>query len=417
VFSLWIGLRYLVSQRLAIIAATGVAVGVAALVVVLGVMAGFEQDLMTRIRGGLSSILVTHAFGQGIEDYRHITAQLENLPQIAACSPRIERSVMLTVREDMRQATCTVRLIGIEPEAESRAGMFENYLRQVDLDDFQKWEAIVGTEVRPGWIAKHDTVEIASLVNSQAYLPIPRFPSVSRRLFQVAGFYKSGWVRMDEEAVYVPLKAAQILLRMRQPDRVTTLGIRPAHGVTLEEAKAAVVGALAHQKDLKVETWREARKKLLTTMKLEKRMELLGILLITVVAGFNIRALMGMMVAIKKKDIGVLRALGASRRQIAGVFLTCGSIISIGGALVGIAAGCAVALHINELEALVYRYTGFRPFPSDLYYLEQGIPVKLSSGGLLASVAVLAVAMGLISTFLPALHAWKLLPVEAIQDE
>jgi lipoprotein-releasing system permease protein len=458
--------RYLLTRYLALACIISVMLGVATLIVVNSVMGGFSTKLKDRLHGLLSDVLIEAKDFGGFADPDGKMKQIWASPvgaKIEAMTPTLEIFAMIQYRwpGEARMNTRPVHLIGIEPDGRTKVGGFSEYLERqkgnpkptFDLDEEAKLRALLQNrmvapiDVRPsapgeppppepppsevknpeGVIIGHaiaafrfqnpethkteeyfalrpgDDVIITTVGGGEKLAPV-----FDR--FVIADFFKSEMSEYDSNYVFVPLKYLQKLRTME--DRVTSIQIRLKD---YRQAKEVVDTLKVMFPYLQVETWEKKQGPLLAAISIEKGILNLLLFLIICVAGFGILAIFTMIVVEKTRDIGILKALGASNGGVMEIFLGYGLLLGIVGALLGTSLGLAITIYINEIEKFLTRVTGQEIFPRDIYYFNS-IPTSIQAWSVLL-VNAGALGIAILFSVLPALRAALLHPVRALRYE
>ncbi len=217
----------------------------------------------------------------------------------------------------------------------------------------------------------------------------------------------------DKNYVYIPLTIAQELVSSKEKDAVTGISVKLDDYRYANQVRDKLQAALGFE--YYVQTWEDARKTFLTAVMMERHVMAFILFFILVVAGFNILAILTMIVLEKSKDIGILKAIGATTRGIMSIFLLNGLLIGSIGAIAGVAIGLSIVLRINWLENVLYNTTGWRPFPPEVYYFNQ-IPTVVNPGSIILT-AVVAILSSVVFSIYPAFRAARLNPVETLRYE
>lgn len=417
-YKLFISLRYLRRKKITFFAAAGVAVGVMTLIVVLSVMSGFDKELRSKIRGTLAHIVVLKRGIYGFNNYEEVINKIKSFEHVEACAPYIEGPALLNVRG----AKEFTYFKGIDPVAEAKVGDFENYIKRFgskpeDLlmthGEKKIPSAFGGVEllrISPG---DPETDPESFIKNGEkiVLVAIKGWDRINVKPFIVTGKFQSGMYDIDKNYIYIPLKVAQELVGMK--DSVTGISVK------LDDYKNAPLVRNRLQRDLGlgfyVQTWEEARETFLKAVALERRVMAFILFFIIIVAGFNILAILTMIVYEKSKDIGILKALGATTNGIMSIFLLNGLFIGLLGAAVGTGLGLAFINRINWIERVVYKYLGWRPFPPEVYYFNE-IPTAVDIKSIIIIVSF-SIACGVVFSIYPALKAARLNPIETLRYE
>ncbi len=414
-FELFVSLRYLLAKRrhafislITLISVAGVAVGVMALIVVLAVMNGFQQDLRDRILGVTSHAVIGHFQGT-FGTYREVLKDIEEEEGIAAATPFVLTQVMMNSGKAISGAI----LRGIDPDSAPKVTRLEQSLLQGTLSSLletPRAEASSSERSSPGIILG---VELASRlgVNVDDYVtlvsptglttPAGRVPK--SQLFRVVGLFKSGMYEYDNTLAYVHVRDAQRLLGIG--DAVNGIEVK------VVDIYAAAQVAEKLQKKLGypywVRDWMQMNHNLFSALKLEKVVMFIILTLIILVAAFNIVSSLIMMVMEKTKDIAILKAMGATTHKVRRIFVYEGLLIGVVGTVLGLAGGFGLC-------ELLKRYQ-FIELPRDVYYIST-LPVRMEPLDVVI-IACAAVAICLAATFYPSKQAAKLHPAEALRYE
>ncbi|MDQ1271670.1 MAG: lipoprotein-releasing system permease protein [Planctomycetota bacterium] len=419
-YNLFVSLRYLRSRKISFFAIAGVAVGVMTLIVVLSVMNGFDQELRSRIRGTLAHIIVLKGGIYGLEDHKHVIEKIKTFDHVVACSPYVEGPALIKLRNRKE----FVYFKGIDPSSESNVCDFQSYItpfgnQPEDLLKTHGEKNTAGTfggsellRIGPGEPEK-DTESFIQDGEQVVLVTLKEWDKISVKAFIVAGKFKSGMYDFDKNYVYIPLTIAQELTGSKEKDAVTGISVKLDDYRHANQVRDELQAALGFE--YYVQTWEDARKTFLIAVMMERRVMAFILFFIIVVAGFNILAILTMIVLEKSKDIGILKALGATTQGIMSIFLLNGLLIGSTGACVGVAAGLSIVLRINWLENILYTTTGWRPFPPEVYYFNQ-IPTIVDPISIVFT-AVIAIVSSVIFSIYPALRAARIDPVVSLRYE
>jgi len=373
-----------------------------ALIVVIAVMSGFESDLKSRILGGQSHVVLMR-YGGTLSDYRRVIKDVEKTPGVEAATPFIYTQIMLRSSSGISGAV----LRGVDPESAGRV------IKSLDRISFQDGSNVSQGQKKkialPGIIlgkelAKNIGVskgEMVFLISPTGTLsPIGHIPAMRR--FKVTGFFESGMYEFDGSFAYINIVDAQKMLRMG--DTVTGIEVRVKDIYQAKNISERIVKQLGFP--FWAKDWMQMNKNLFTALKLEKTVMFVILTLIVLVAAFNIASTLIMMVMGKKKDIAILKAMGATDRSIRKIFVFKGMVIGTIGTILGVCLGfilCTLLKHYNIIEL-----TG------DIYYFTTTLPVKLEVLDVFLIVTATMVVC-FFATLYPAHKASKLHPVEAIR--
>jgi lipoprotein-releasing system permease protein len=410
-FELFVGLRYLKAKRkqtlisiITVISIAGFTVGVMALVTVLAVMNGFQEDIRNKILGITSHIIVLGG-SSGIQDYETITKQVETVEGVVAGTPFVLGQAMLSTE----RAATGVIVRGIDPDTASRVISLQINLKEGALEDLRPSSVPAGIDSQEGMIIGRELAhllgvsmgdEINMISPMGVMTPVGMVPKM--RKFMVMGIFESGMYEYDSSLVFLNLSAAQDFFDMH--GRVTGVEVRVKDIYKADEVSHRIAQKLGFPYWTK--DWMQMNKNLFSALKLEKIMMFILLALIVMVAAFNIIGTLIMVVMEKTRDIAILKAMGATARQILNVFIIGGVVVGVVGTALGIAGGYGLCL-------LLARYPF--PLPSDVYQLSH-LPVKPDLVDFLV-VAISAIAISFTATIYPSWQASQLRPAEALRYE
>lgn len=304
-YELFISLRYLLAKRqekfisvISLISILGVAVGVCALIVVLAVMSGFDNDLTEKIVGSNAHIVVEN--DEGIDNPAGLSSAIKDIHGITGSAPFIQGQVVAKVNN----RGLGIFMRGIEPEQETRVTRIQEYLKEGSLE-LGEDGIIIGKELANNLgLAIADTIYVISPYDGRAYGLI------------VKGVFHSGMYEYDANLVFTDLTFAQVFFGM--PGKATAIGIKTNDIYKAAAIKTAIKERLGFSYN--VRTWQDMNKNLFSALKLEKTVMFIILALIVVVAALNIASTLIMVVMEKTKDIGILKSIGATNRSIQAIF-------------------------------------------------------------------------------------------------
>ncbi len=380
---------------------SGVAVGVMALIVVIGVMTGFDEDLKKKILSVNPQIIVLSKEGR-IGDYEQLASRIRAVPGVETVQPYLYSPVMFstpgTISGGMlRGLDESLLAAGGPPNLKIRDGSF------ADLARYEPGEpppAAVGNELaRRLNLQKGDFFNL--FIPRGALTPMGQLPRL--RLFRVAAVFHSGMFEFDNSLIYVSLPAIQDLLGFGR--QVTGLEVTIRDIYAAQEMSLAIVEALGPT--FYARDWINMNYSLFSALKLEKIAMFVILTLIVLVAAFGIASTLFMMVMKKTKEIAILKSMGATRQSIMQIFVMDGLLIGGLGTTLGLVLGLT-------LSWLLQRYE-FIKLPRDVYLIST-LPVKIQTLDVVAIVGA-AMLISFLATLYPSWQASRLDPVEAIRYE
>ncbi len=352
-YSFFLALRYLRAHRVMYFAVAGVAVGISVILVVTSLMGGFTRDLRGLVRG-LQSHLQVEAYGlrsNFLTDYERRADAIRGLPHVASAAPRLEYAAWMGVKGARRP----VRIIGIDPARETDTEFLAAFRRGgASLDSLSGDWAVVGWDIP---LEKGDYAALVTAREPGAYDRAKKLESYEPFVcvtqgdgFLVAGKFRSGVWDYDSSTVFLPLPQMQKLLRLDAPPAASLIAV----GVDDYDANGlAVATQLRSDRAVQVLTWEQVHRTLLTAVQNEQSIQVIILFMIVVVASFTIFSIYMMMVRAKQRDVGVLRALGATGAGVTAAFTLSGAICGLIGSILGIALGLFLSFSLDPFVTYV----------------------------------------------------------------
>jgi lipoprotein-releasing system permease protein len=407
-FELFIALRYLFSRRkhgfisaISLISMLGVALGVAALIIVLGVMNGFSQNLRDKILGVNAHVLVTSLTGPFAE-YEEHREKIEEIPKVRAVLPFIYAEVMLSSTSQAKGAI----LRGIDPEAASRALSLDEDMVSGSVQGLRRKSdpppILLGDDLaaRLG-LSLDETLHMMSPSGEKSAAGF----SPKIMTFRLAGTFDTGMYEYDTSLAYVSIPAAQNILGFER-DLVTGMEVRLTD-IYAAERTARTIEETISGEPLSARTWMEMNQELFSALKLEKTAMGVILLIMIMVGSFSIVTTLIMLVMEKKQDIAVLMSMGAKPANIKRIFIYQGTLIGAIGTAAGYALGLGISYCLQTYQ--------FIQLPQDIYYLDH-LPIQLAAIDL-TWIGIAALGLCFLATLYPASRAAKLEPARVLRYE
>lgn len=411
-FELLVGLRYTYAKRrnhfisfISGVSMAGIALGVTALIVVLSVMNGFQEELRARILGVAAHLEISGP-GDRLADWRRVLDTARQNKEVLAGAPYVNAQGMLANGDLVRGAI----IRGVLPEMESQVADFARHMKAGRLTDLKAGEfgIVLGAELARA-LNVYPGEKVVLLTPQGNITPAGVMPRVKQ--FTVSGIFEAGMFEYDSGLALIHLQDAQKLLRLGED----VSGVR----LKLAELFRAPFVTRDLQETLSgtyyLTDWTRSHANFFRAVAIEKRMMFLILLLIVAVAAFNIVSTLVMAVTDKQSDIAILRTLGAKPGSVMAIFMVQGSFIGVFGTLLGVAGGVLLALNLETVVPFIERMAGMDLFPADVYYINE-LPSRLVWGevGLIAGISLL---ISLAATLYPSWRAARVNPAEALRYE
>ncbi|AZR82130.1 cell division protein FtsX [Thiomicrospira sp. XS5] len=411
-FELLLGMRYTRAKKrngfisfISLSSIIGIALGVTALVTVMSIMNGFQQELRDRILDMTAHMTLSER-GERLHHWQDLYGIVKTLPHVKGAAPNAMGQGMLTAGDRVKG----VLVRGILPQYEGQVADVQSKMIYGQMDDLKSrdYNIILGTELANGLgVSVGDKV---TLVAPQASIsPMGIMPRLKR--FTVSGLFEVGMHEYDSALALVHMNDAQRVFKLG--DAVSALQLRLDDLFAVRTVRNEIADDI--DQVLYIRDWTQQHANFFKAIEMEKRMMFIVLALIIMVAAFNIVSTMVMVVTDKQKDIAVLRTIGASPASIQTIFMVQGLIIGIVGALMGIVGGVTISLNIDVIVPFIENLFGFKFFPADIYYISK-IPSDLHWEDVWV-VSGLAFILTLLATIYPARRAAKTQPAEALRYE
>jgi lipoprotein-releasing system permease protein len=383
----------------------GIALGVAALIIVLSVMNGFQKEVTDRMLSVVSHIEIFDAQGGALSDWQATAAKARQNPAVTGAAPFIATQSLLARGDTLRGAL--VR--GIVPDEEAKLTELAARLHDTTLGALQpgRWRIVLGIELaRQLGVRSGDMVTVVA--PSGQVTPAGVLPRL--KAFTVAGTFEAGHYEYDSALAWIHLEDAQKLYRLEGPSGVQ-LKLADLYGAR----RVAQELAVALGPDAVVRDWTRTNRNWFDAVQVEKRLMAIILTLIVAVAAFNLVSTLVMTVTDKRADIAILRTLGASPRSVMGVFVVQGAAAGVLGTIAGVALGLLVALNIDVIVPAIEHALGVAFLPGSIYLISR-MPSDPRWADVLPITAV-SLLLAFVATLYPSWRAAKVNPAEALRYE
>lgn len=383
----------------------GIALGVAALIIVLSVMNGFQKEVRDRMLSVVAHVEVLDGQGAALPDWRATVAKARENPQVVGAAPFVAAQALIARGDEMRGAV--VR--GIAPNEEATVTDLAAQLRDTTLARLQpgQWGIVLGSELarqlgaRPG-----DQVTI--LAPGGQVTPagvVPRLKQVT-----LVGTFDSGHYEYDSTLALIHLEDAQRLFRVEGPTGVQ-LRLQNLHEApTVAYDLGSALGSQVYVRD-----WTRTNRNWFSAVQLEKRLMFIILTLIVAVAAFNLVSTLVMTVTDKRADIAILRTLGASPRSIMGIFMVQGATSGVIGTLAGVGFGLLVAFNVGTIVPFIERVLNTSFLPGSIYLIST-MPSEPQAADIVP-ITLISLLLSFVATLYPSWRASRVQPAEALRYE
>jgi lipoprotein-releasing system permease protein len=411
-YELLVGLRYTRAKRrnhfisiISVISMAGIGLGVAALIVVLSVMNGFQKELRTRILGVASHVQLSGAEGS-LPDWPRISQLASQHPRVLAAAPYINAQGLISNGQDVQG----VMIRGIIPAEEERVADLGRNMKAGNLDDLRPGEfgIVLGAELAQSLGARLGEKLVVIAPQGQV-TPAGILPRIKQ--FTLIGIFEVGMYEFDSGLALVHMQDAQRLYRMNDAVsgvrlKLDDLFLAPA--IARELSRTLPQGVYASD-------WTRSHANFFRAVAIEKRMMFIILTLIVAVAAFNIVSTLVMAVTDKLSDIAILRTLGATPTSILKIFMVQGTLIGVIGTLLGIVCGVLLAINIDVVVPAIENAFGVHFLDPSVYYIKE-LPSDLQWADVF-TVGGVSLVLSLVATIYPSLRAARVNPAEALRYE
>ncbi|WAW09964.1 lipoprotein-releasing ABC transporter permease subunit [Oxalobacter vibrioformis] len=410
-----VGLRYIRSARksgrnrfisfISLISMAGIALGVAALIVVMSVMNGFQKEVRDKMLSVLPHIEIYDTYGS-LPDWQGTALEVMKNPDVKGAAPYIMAQAMLT-RSDRVQG---VIVRGIVPSEEVKVS---DVARQVKTGSFESLQPGTFNIVIGIGLSRQLRAFVGdkiTLIAPQGQLtPAGMIPRLKQ--FTISGVFDVGHHMLDTSQAFISMEDGMKMFQQEAPNGLR-LRIRDMYQAPVV---AWEISKQLNNSDLLVRDWSRMNRNWFAAVQMEKRMMFIILLLIVAVAAFNLVSTLVMTVTEKQADIAIMRTLGASPRSIMKIFMIQGAIAGILGTLIGVSGGILIAVNIDVIVPFIESLFGFHFLPKDIYMIST-LPSDLQLGDVLFTSGA-AIILAFLATLYPSWSASRVNPAEALRYE
>lgn len=411
-YELELGVRYVRAKRrnsfisfISLISMLGIALGVAALIIVISVMNGFQSELRERMLAATAHVEVK-GYESPLNDWQSVAVTLKQSPEVVAVAPYVQGEG-LWINGEVNKPSL-VR--GIDPASEAMVATVQQHMKVGTMDALKpgEWGVILGID-----LARNLGVRVGekvALVTPQGTVtPAGTAPRV--KSFTIVGLFEIGWIEADSRVALINVSDAQRLYQLG--DAVT--GIRVKLKDLMQARNVADGWLRTLPPGLGVSDWTTQNASFFKAVQLEKRVMFIILTLIVAVAAFNLVSTLVMVVTDKESDIAILRTLGARPLSVMQIFVVQGAIIGVIGTLIGLALGLLIAFNLDHVVGAIERVFGVT-FIDKTVYLITELPSKVIASDVVA-ITLMSLGLSLLATLYPSWRASRVNPAEALRYE
>ena len=414
-FERTVAFRYLRARReeglisvIALFSLIGIALGVATLIVVLAVMNGVRGELIKSIIG-LEGHVTVYSNAHAIRDYEALSKNIAALTGVKSAVPKVEGQIMATAKGQSGGAMVS----GYRAEDLDTKSLLIKKITQGDIGALKRGEGvIIGSRMaeKMGLTVGNDITLISPEGRATVAGMVPRV-----KAYPIVGIFSIGMFAYDSGLILMPFEEAQTYFKLKDAngDGASSIEIMVSNPDNASEVARHVADALGPY--YRVYDWKSSNSGIFQAVIVQRNVMFLILMLIILVASFNIISSLIMLVREKGRDVAILRTMGASRASIMRIFIACGASVGIIGTAVGVALGLLIAFNTENIQFWLESMMGHRLFADELYFLSH-LPSKVEYSEV-ATVVCIALALAFLATIYPARRAARLDPAEALRYE
>jgi len=411
-YELLVGLRYTRAKRrnhfisfISAISMAGIALGVAALIVVLSVMNGFQKELRTRILGVASHVQISSS-NDKLADWQAVAKLAAQDPRVVGSAPFVNAQAMLVAGQAVRGSVVQ----GILPDRQEQVADIGSHMRAGKLEALKPggFGIVLGSELaRALGVLVGD--KVALIAPQGLVTPAGVIPRLKQ--FTVVGVFEIGMFEYDSGLALIHMQDAQKLYQMG--DAVSGVRLKLADLFTARTVARDLMKNFTS--DLYATDWTRSHANFFRAVEIEKRVMFIILLLIVAVAAFNIVSTLVMLVTDKQSDIAILRTLGASPASIVEIFMVQGALIGVIGTVVGVVVGLLVGYNVDTVVPAIEHVLGFKFLAKDVYYISE-LPSDVQLGDV-TTIGIVSLVLSFVATLYPSWRASRVNPAEALRYE
>lgn len=414
-FERMVAMRYLRARReeglisvIALFSLIGIALGVATLIVVLAVMNGVRGELIKSIIG-LEGHVTIYSNARGIDHYDDLSKMIAAIPGVREAVPKVEGQTMAS----FRGAATGAMVSAYHNEDLKKKELLRQRIVAGDMGAFERGEGvIIGQRMaeKMGLRLGDDITLISPEGRATVAGLVPRV-----KAYKVVAMFNIGMFAYDNGLILLPFEEAQIYFKLRDngADAASSIEVMVNDPDRAKDIAQEIAGRLGP--GFRVYDWKSSNNSIFQAVIVQRNVMFLILMLIILVASFNIISSLIMLVREKGKDVAILRTMGATRGSVMRIFITCGSCVGVIGTIVGTLLGLLIAFNTENIQLWLESMMGHKLFADELYFLSH-LPSKVD-GSEVAFVVTMALALSFLATIYPARRAARLDPAEALRYE